>query len=326
MTTTRRRRVDVTTADDSAPRRTRRDVDTEGHPAQVVLRRPRLAALRRHHPPARVLPDSLRAGDPRRARRRDRRGHARRHARRARFRHVRQDADPARRAPRRRHAHAVRAVRRQRADACATRPPRSTSEYPASHVHAVVGDFEHHLGTHPAAAAGASWRSSAARSATCCRRTAREFLRDIADGPRARRSSACSALDLVKDVDRLEAAYDDAQGVTAEFNKNVLHVMNRELDADFDLDAFEHVAVFDTDDDVDRDAAARRSTTHTVHVARARARRAVRGRRGDAHRGEREVHARAGRRRELAARRAASSRDWWTDPDGDFALLLARSA
>ena len=43
----------------------------------------------------------------------------------------------------------------------------------------------------------------------------------------------------------LEAAYDDAAGVTAEFNRNVLHVVNRELDADFDVDAFEHVAFFD---------------------------------------------------------------------------------
>ena len=51
--------------------------------------------------------------------------------------------------------------------------------------------------------------------------------------------------DLVKDPAVLEAAYDDAAGVTAEFNRNVLHVVNRELDADFDLDAFEHVAFFD---------------------------------------------------------------------------------
>ena len=43
----------------------------------------------------------------------------------------------------------------------------------------------------------------------------------------------------------LEAAYDDAAGVTAAFNRNVLHVLNRELDADFDVDAFEHVAFFD---------------------------------------------------------------------------------
>ena len=51
----------------------------------------------------------------------------------------------------------------------------------------------------------------------------------------------------MKDVDRLVAAYDDAAGVTAEFNRNVLRVLNRELDADFDLDAFEHVARWDPD-------------------------------------------------------------------------------
>ena len=43
----------------------------------------------------------------------------------------------------------------------------------------------------------------------------------------------------------IEAAYDDPQGVTAEFNRNVLHVINRELDADFEPDAFEHIAFFD---------------------------------------------------------------------------------
>jgi L-histidine N-alpha-methyltransferase len=53
--------------------------------------------------------------------------------------------------------------------------------------------------------------------------------------------------DLVKDPAVLEAAYDDAQGVTAEFNRNVLHVINRELDADFVPEDFEHVAPFDTE-------------------------------------------------------------------------------
>lgn len=51
--------------------------------------------------------------------------------------------------------------------------------------------------------------------------------------------------DLVKDTARLEAAYNDAEGVTAAFNKNVLAVLNRELNADFDLDAFEHLAFYD---------------------------------------------------------------------------------
>jgi len=45
----------------------------------------------------------------------------------------------------------------------------------------------------------------------------------------------------------IEAAYDDSLGVTAEFNRNVLHVINRELDGDFDVDAFAHVAFFDHD-------------------------------------------------------------------------------
>jgi L-histidine N-alpha-methyltransferase len=54
--------------------------------------------------------------------------------------------------------------------------------------------------------------------------------------------------DLVKDVAVLEAAYNDAAGVSAAFNRNLLTVLNRELDADFDLDAFEHVAFFDRDE------------------------------------------------------------------------------
>ena len=54
-------------------------------------------------------------------------------------------------------------------------------------------------------------------------------------------------LDLVKDPGRLEAAYNDAAGVTADFNRNVLAVLNRELGADFDLAAFDHVARWDAE-------------------------------------------------------------------------------
>jgi L-histidine Nalpha-methyltransferase len=53
--------------------------------------------------------------------------------------------------------------------------------------------------------------------------------------------------DLVKDPAVLVPAYDDAAGVTAEFNRNVLHVVNRELKADFDVDSYEHVAIWDPD-------------------------------------------------------------------------------
>ena len=51
--------------------------------------------------------------------------------------------------------------------------------------------------------------------------------------------------DLVKDRAVLEAAYNDSAGVTAEFNRNVLRVINAGLDADFRIEAFEHVAFFD---------------------------------------------------------------------------------
>ncbi|MFF4117199.1 L-histidine N(alpha)-methyltransferase [Streptomyces sp. NPDC001714] len=55
--------------------------------------------------------------------------------------------------------------------------------------------------------------------------------------------------DLVKDEGVLVRAYDDAAGVTAEFNKNVLAVVDRELDADFDPDAFDHVALWDAENE-----------------------------------------------------------------------------
>jgi L-histidine N-alpha-methyltransferase len=54
--------------------------------------------------------------------------------------------------------------------------------------------------------------------------------------------------DLVKDPARLVAAYDDRQGVTAEFNRNVLHVLNRELDGDLVPERFAHVARWDPDE------------------------------------------------------------------------------
>jgi L-histidine Nalpha-methyltransferase len=55
--------------------------------------------------------------------------------------------------------------------------------------------------------------------------------------------------DLVKDTGRLVRAYDDAAGVTAAFNRNVLAVINRELDADFDVEAYQHVARWNTEEE-----------------------------------------------------------------------------
>ena len=55
--------------------------------------------------------------------------------------------------------------------------------------------------------------------------------------------------DLVKDPARLVAAYDDREGVTAQFNLNLLRVLNREVDADFDLDQWRHRAIWNTEDE-----------------------------------------------------------------------------
>lgn len=72
--------------------------------------------------------------------------------------------------------------------------------------------------------------------------------------------------DLIKDPQRLVRAYDDSRGVTAEFNRNALRVLDRELGADFDPAEFDHVALFDPEQEwIEMRLAARRA--QQVHVA-----------------------------------------------------------
>lgn len=116
-------------------------------------------------------------------------------------------------------------------------------EYPDLEVHAVAGDFERHLHTLP----GDGVRLIAFLGSTIGNfppESRREFWTSLAASMHTD-DTALIGFDLVKDVARLEAAYNDSRGVTAEFNKNVVRVLNRELDADLDVDAFEHVAFFD---------------------------------------------------------------------------------
>jgi L-histidine N-alpha-methyltransferase len=76
-------------------------------------------------------------------------------------------------------------------------------------------------------------------------------------------------VDLVKDKATLEAAYNDAQGLTAEFNRNILRVVNRRFGADFDPDAFEHVAFYDEERAwIEMRLRARRPLTVRVRAAR----------------------------------------------------------
>lgn len=112
--------------------------------------------------------------------------------------------------------------------------------YPGLTVHGVVGDFEQHL-VHVPEANGRLVGFLGGTIGNLYPDERAPFLADIRelmgdDG------WLVLGTDLVKDVALLEAAYNDSAGVTAEFNRNVLHAINRELDADFDVDAFEHVA------------------------------------------------------------------------------------
>jgi L-histidine N-alpha-methyltransferase len=114
-------------------------------------------------------------------------------------------------------------------------------------VHAVVGDFHRHLGTIPPAPGGrlVAFLGSTIGNLDPAQRA--RFLADLASvtGPD---DHLLLGTDLVKDPARLVAAYDDAAGVTAEFNRNVLAVLNAELDGDLDPSAFEHVALWNAQD------------------------------------------------------------------------------
>jgi L-histidine N-alpha-methyltransferase len=116
-------------------------------------------------------------------------------------------------------------------------------DYPSLKVHGVVGDFTEHLALLP----GEAPRVVAFLGGTIGNLLPAErakFLSSLRDVLEPGEWLLLGS-DLVKDAETVRVAYDDAAGVTAEFNKNVLHVLNRELDADFDVDAFAHVALWD---------------------------------------------------------------------------------
>ena len=120
------------------------------------------------------------------------------------------------------------------------------AEYPGLVVHGQVADFDRHLDRLPPAVAPRLVAFLGGTIGNFPPGSRRRFLRGVAQ-ELGEGGHLLLGADLVKDRSRLEAAYDDAAGVTAAFNLNVLHVVNRELDADFDVDAFEHVAFFDTE-------------------------------------------------------------------------------
>ncbi|HEY2650437.1 MAG TPA: L-histidine N(alpha)-methyltransferase [Solirubrobacteraceae bacterium] len=194
------------------------------------------------------------------------------------------------------------------------------AEYDGLQVDGVIGDFERHLGELPDAESGP--RIVALLGGTIGNfppGTRRRLLREIARllGPRDR---LLLGTDLVKDPAVLEAAYDDPQGITAEFNRNVLRVINRELDADFWPEAFDHIAFFDRQHEwIELRLRARRPQSVLV---------AGLGLRVEFAAGEElrtEISAKFTRRRVESDFRAAGMvlKRWFTDPDELFAVSLA---
>ncbi len=191
-------------------------------------------------------------------------------------------------------------------------------EYPTVSVHAIVGDFEHHLDLLP----DANRRLIVFLGGTIGNLVP-EARHTFLTGMRARLKDGDMLLlgsDLVKDPGRLVAAYDDSAGVTAAFNRNVLSVINHELDADFDLRGFAHVARWDAE--------------NSWIEMRLRSVRDQRVRIGaldlsvpfaENEQMRTEISAkftRDGLATEFATAGLAMVR-WWTDPAGDFGLSLS---
>ena len=171
-------------------------------------------------------------------------------------------------------------------------------DYEGLQVYGVVGDFERHLEHVPDDGRVGGNRLVALLGGTIGNfppGTRRNVLAKIATllGPDDR---LLLGTDLVKDPHVIEAAYNDAAGITAEFNRNLLHVLNRELHADFQPESFEHIAFYDRRNEwVEMRLRATRACVG-LH-RRPRPARRVRRRRGAAHRDQRQVHPRPHRDR-----------------------------
>jgi L-histidine N-alpha-methyltransferase len=193
-------------------------------------------------------------------------------------------------------------------------------DYPTLAIHGVVADFTQHLDRVP----GQTPRLVAFLGGTIGNLFPDEratFLGELRD-TLTPGEWLLLGTDLVKSPEVLVPAYDDAAGVTADFNRNVLAVLNRELGADFDLANYEHLAVWDPENEwIEmrlRAAAAAEVTLSELDLD-------IALRPGEEIRTEISAKfRREGIEAELA--KAGFALDsWWTDPEGRFALSLARA-
>jgi L-histidine N-alpha-methyltransferase len=192
-------------------------------------------------------------------------------------------------------------------------------EYPGIAVHAVVGDLEHHLPLLPADGRRLVAFLGGTIGNLLPPQRAR-FLRTLASHMGSG-DTLLLGTDLVKDPARLVAAYDDPTGVTAEFNRNVLHVVARELDADVDPDVFVHVALWDAENEwiEMRLRSLREQVVRVLDLE-------VPFAQGEELRTEISAKFRRERVADELTAAGLQLRSWWTDPDGDYALSLATKA
>jgi L-histidine Nalpha-methyltransferase len=199
---------------------------------------------------------------------------------------------------------------------------RAVAEEMGIGVHAVVGDFHEHLDEVPDLDGPRLVAFLGSTIGNFPPADRARFLGEAAAmlGPADR---FLLATDLVKPVDRLVAAYDDAAGVTAAFNRNLLAVLNRELGADFDLDRFEHVAVWDADE---RWIEMRLRATEAMAVTLPAIDLTVGFAAGEHMRTEISAKFTADQVGRELGRAGLQVMGRWTDPAGDYLITLARSA
>ena len=198
---------------------------------------------------------------------------------------------------------------------------RIAREYPGAAVAAIVGDFDRHLVAIPAGGRRllAFLGSSIGNFRPAERAGFLAAIRSVLDPDDA----LLLGVDLVKEPDRLVAAYDDRSGVTAEFNRNVLLVVDRELGADFRPERFDHVARWDAAEEW-VELALRSRVDQRVRIPAAGL--TLEFARGEELRTEISAKFRPeGVRAELAAAGFELTR-FWTDAQDDFALALAAPA
>ncbi len=121
---------------------------------------------------------------------------------------------------------------------------RLLGEFPGLSVHAIVGDFERDLARVPPPAGRRLAMFLGSTIGNLDEEPRQRLLEGLRDILPDRADRLLLGVDLVKDVKILEAAYDDAAGVTRDFNRNILNVINRGVDGDFRPEAFRHLAFY----------------------------------------------------------------------------------